>query len=125
MPRLTDKLCVVTGAARGIGRAIARRFRDEGADVIATDRDEAALRAMARETGCRYAILDVASESHWVRFACAEPQIDVLVNNAGVTGSKTDPSLTTPSTPASWTGARSITSLSTEHFLDAATQSGP
>lgn len=37
MPRLQNKTCVVTGAARGIGRAIAERFHEEGGIVILTD----------------------------------------------------------------------------------------
>jgi len=41
MQRLNGKTCVVTGAARGIGRAIAARFHDEGAVVIVTDIDKA------------------------------------------------------------------------------------
>ena len=39
MPRLNMKICVITGAARGIGRAIAERFHNEGAIVILTDID--------------------------------------------------------------------------------------
>ena len=42
MQRLKNKICVVTGAARGIGHAIAARFHDEGAVVIVTDIDETA-----------------------------------------------------------------------------------
>lgn len=40
MSRLEHKTCLITGAARGIGRAIANRFREEGASVIVTDIDE-------------------------------------------------------------------------------------
>lgn len=39
MKKLTDKVCVVTGAGRGIGAAIARAFHDEGGTVIVTDKD--------------------------------------------------------------------------------------
>ena len=42
MQRLHNKTCVVTGAARGIGRAIADRFHQEGARVILTDLDQTA-----------------------------------------------------------------------------------
>jgi NAD(P)-dependent dehydrogenase (short-subunit alcohol dehydrogenase family) len=86
MHRLTGKTCVVTGAARGIGRAIAEAFLAEGADVIATDKDEATGAAMARETGCRFLRLDVREESDWQALARAAPEVDVVVNNAGITG---------------------------------------
>ena len=86
MHRLTGKTCVVTGAARGIGRAIAEAFLAEGADVIATDKDPAAGAAMAAETGCRFQRLDVREERDWQDLACIAPQVDVVVNNAGVTG---------------------------------------
>jgi NAD(P)-dependent dehydrogenase (short-subunit alcohol dehydrogenase family) len=54
MQRLKNKTCVVTGAARGIGRAIAARFHDEGAIVILTDIDETAGAATAADIGCRF-----------------------------------------------------------------------
>ena len=50
MPRLQNKTCVVTGAARGIGHAIARRFHEEGATVILTDRDADTGQSAARQT---------------------------------------------------------------------------
>jgi 3(or 17)beta-hydroxysteroid dehydrogenase len=53
MPRLNTKTCVVTGAARGIGRAIAERFHDEGASVILTDIDETIGAEAAAAIGCR------------------------------------------------------------------------
>jgi len=86
MRRLENKTCVVTGAARGIGRAIAARFHEEGAVVIVTDIDEAAGAATAAEIGCRFEPLDVREEGDWSRLAKAVPVADVVVNNAGVTG---------------------------------------
>ena len=86
MQRLTGKVCVVTGAARGIGRAIAARFHDEGGSVVATDIDEAAGIAAAAEIGCRFVALDVREEADWRRLADDVPAADVVVNNAGVTG---------------------------------------
>ena len=86
MPRLTDKICVVTGAARGIGRAIAARFHAEGAIVIATDFDAEAGSASAAEIGCRFEKLDVREEADWARLSGIVPVAQVVVNNAGVTG---------------------------------------
>jgi 3(or 17)beta-hydroxysteroid dehydrogenase len=86
MPRLTGKICVVTGAGRGIGRAIAARFHDEGAIVIVTDINEIAGAVTAAAIGCRFEALDVREESHWTRFAERVPAADVVVNNAGITG---------------------------------------
>ncbi|MEQ9693928.1 SDR family oxidoreductase [Shimia sp. SDUM112013] len=86
MTRLTDKLCVVTGAGRGIGAAIARRFTDEGATVIVTDQHLDRAESIAHEINATAHRLDVAVGADWDAFAAAHPQIDVLVNNAGITG---------------------------------------
>lgn len=86
MQRLSGKTCVVTGAARGIGRAIAARFVAEGGSVIVTDRDATAGAATAAELGARFVPLDVAEEADWARLATEVPVADVVVNNAGVTG---------------------------------------
>lgn len=86
MGRLEGKTCVITGAARGIGKAIARRFAEEGADVIFTDIDESVGQVTARESGARFIKLDVAEEADWLRLAEQVPALDVLVNNAGITG---------------------------------------
>lgn len=91
MPRLIEKTCVVTGAARGIGRAIAEAFHAEGATVIATDKDEAAGLATAKEIGCRFERLDVSQEEDWLAFETIVPVVDVVVNNAGVTGFEDGP----------------------------------
>ncbi|MFV1919595.1 SDR family oxidoreductase [Sphingomonas sp. MJ1 (PH-R8)] len=86
MQRLKNKTCVVTGAARGIGRAIAARFHDEGAIVVATDIDAAMGAAAAAEIGCRFEPVDVREEADWARLAGIVPVADVVVNNAGITG---------------------------------------
>lgn len=86
MPRLANKIALVTGGASGIGAAIAKAFCDEGACVILTDIDIAKGQATATEIGARFARLDVSSEADWDVVAAQFPTLDVLVNNAGITG---------------------------------------
>lgn len=85
MARLADKVALVTGAARGIGEAIARRFAAEGALVWVTDVDPAGA-ALASEIGGRFLHLDVRMEADWAAAMTAVDRLDVLVNNAGITG---------------------------------------
>ena len=84
MNRLDGKISIVTGSARGIGRAIAELFAEEGATVIATSRSAEA----SFPDGVVYRQLDVASEDDWKRVVgdvLAEyGRVDVLVNNAGI-----------------------------------------
>lgn len=91
MQRLTGKTCLVTGAARGIGRAIAARFRDEGGDVIVADIDEIGGTTTAASIDARFIRLDVAREEDWLRLADLVPTVDVVVNNAGITGFEDGP----------------------------------
>lgn len=86
MARLAGKTCVVTGAARGIGHAIAAAFVAEGAEVWLTDIDAATGAAAAAALGCRFVALDVGEEADWTRLAGIMPVADVVVNNAGITG---------------------------------------
>ena len=86
MPRLAAKTCVVTGAARGIGRAICAAFQSEGATVLLTDSDELEGAAAAAAIGCTFVLLDVRSEADWAALSEQIPTVDVVVNNAGITG---------------------------------------
>ncbi|NSX56963.1 SDR family oxidoreductase [Parasulfitobacter algicola] len=86
MPKLTGKTALVTGAARGIGAAIARAFVNEGGEVIVTDINVECGQATADSIGATFARLDVASEADWTAIADQFPTLDVLVNNAGITG---------------------------------------
>ena len=86
MARLAGKKCLVTGAARGIGEAIAQAFINEGAEVIVTDIDIELGQKTAHRLGASFEKLDVASETDWQAVATKHPVLDVLVNNAGVTG---------------------------------------
>lgn len=88
MGRLDDKVCLITGAARGQGASEARRFAREGAILWLTDVQDAEGEAVASETGGTYRHLDVRSESEWRDIAeemvATHGRIDVLINNAGI-----------------------------------------
>ena len=90
MTRLSNKAAVVTGAARGIGAAIAKAFADEGARVVCTDIDDELGEQTAAAIGAEYRRLDVRDEDDWRRVLDAVARdlgsLDVLVNNAGITG---------------------------------------
>ena len=73
--RLEGKIAFVTGAASGLGEAIARRYAAEGASVILADLDTAAGQAVARDIGpnARFVTLDVTREDQWLAaFATCE-----------------------------------------------------
>jgi 3alpha(or 20beta)-hydroxysteroid dehydrogenase len=86
--RLQDKVCLITGAARGQGAAEARLFAAEGAIVWITDVLETQGQALAEELGCEFRAQDVTQESQWHDLISeiieADQRIDVLVNNAGI-----------------------------------------
>lgn len=86
MSRLSGKTALVTGAARGIGAAIAQAFAHEAAHVIVTDINADSGQATARAIGGTFAYLDVACEADWSAIAEQFPTVDVVVNNAGITG---------------------------------------
>lgn len=86
MPKLQFKSALVTGGARGIGAAIARCFAQEGARVIIGDVDAENGTRVASEIGGTFFALDVSSEEDWNQLAKQQPSIDIVVNNAGITG---------------------------------------
>lgn len=102
MARLSGKQALVTGAARGIGAAIAELFVREGAEVLLTDIDGAGVEALAARLGAmaHARTLDVSDEAHWSQAADWVEQswggLDVLVNNAGITGFAQAPGLHDP-----------------------------
>jgi glucose 1-dehydrogenase len=91
MAMLEGKVAIVTGGARGIGLAVARRYLAEGAAVVIADIEEEAGRAAARVLGearCRFVATDVG-DVDGARKLVAETcsafgQLDILVNNAGI-----------------------------------------
>jgi NAD(P)-dependent dehydrogenase (short-subunit alcohol dehydrogenase family) len=94
--RLEDKIAIVTGAAHGIGRAVAELFAEEGAWVLVADLDVPAGEAVAagiRERGGRGAFIqvDVADATQMAAAArqaadAGGGRIDILVNNASYLG---------------------------------------
>jgi NAD(P)-dependent dehydrogenase (short-subunit alcohol dehydrogenase family) len=77
------KRAVVTGASRGIGRAIALRLAGAGFEVIGTSRGPARAAADVGRDGVRFLPLDLGDEESIRAFAAAAGEVDVLVNNAG------------------------------------------
>ena len=110
MQRLAGKSCLITGAARGIGAAIADAFVTEGAQVIVTDIDDENGKIRADKIGADYLHLDVAREADWQSVARAYPEIDVLVNNAGITGFENGGSVHDPehATLADWRAVHAV-----------------
>jgi NAD(P)-dependent dehydrogenase (short-subunit alcohol dehydrogenase family) len=90
--RLDGKIALISGAARGIGGAIAAAFIQEGAIVWLSDIRDKEGAALAKKLGrnARYVHLDVVSEADWIAAIAAlvsrDGQLDVIVNNAGITG---------------------------------------
>ncbi len=85
LSRLNDKVCVVTGAAAGIGYQTARAFASEGARVLAVDRDAKGLEALKTDgLNISTTVLDVTDPAAVTTFFADIKDIDVLFNCAGM-----------------------------------------
>jgi 3-oxoacyl-[acyl-carrier protein] reductase len=83
--RLKGKTALVTGAASGFGAGIAKRFAEEGAQVIVNDLS-AQGEKVAKEIGGRFVQADVTKSADWARLVReAGEKLEVVVNNAGWT----------------------------------------
>jgi NAD(P)-dependent dehydrogenase (short-subunit alcohol dehydrogenase family) len=108
---LHGRRALVTGAARGIGRAIACAFAEAGADLLLADRDEAACSILAATLRCACSVLDLRDREALTKLATQAGPLDVLVCNAGITG---------PAGPAeqvSESDWRDLVSVNLEHPL--------
>lgn len=100
MNRVDGKIAIVTGGARGLGAASAKRLAEGGAQVVVTDlREELGAKTVAEinEAGGNAIFLtqDTASEEQWIEVVAKTKEhfggVDVLLNNAGIgTGSRID-----------------------------------
>jgi NAD(P)-dependent dehydrogenase (short-subunit alcohol dehydrogenase family) len=77
-------IAVVTGAGRGLGRAIARQLADDGFEVVCADIDASTAARTAAEVGGRAYACDVADPAAVHAFAEQAGPVDALVNNAGI-----------------------------------------
>ena len=86
---LTNRTALITGASRGIGRAVALRLAEEGCNVCLVSRNEATLeevrRTISGQFNVRAEILaaDLSQSASIAKVLGAFPEIDILVNNAG------------------------------------------
>lgn len=93
MKRLENKIVLITGSARGIGKAIADLFVNEGATVIVSDINDTLGNQTIKNiksTNIEYKHLDVSSENSWIEITkyieSKFGKLDILVNNAGIIG---------------------------------------
>ena len=93
MPRLTDKVAIITGGAGGIGRAAGKLFAEEGAHVILVDLNESALQDAVQSIGdenVSYFVADTTQPDQVQRFVNAAVErhggVDIFIANAGIEG---------------------------------------
>lgn len=83
--RLEGLTCLVTGASRGIGKGIAKILKEQGANIVISGTNEANLKAVSAELGCTYVVANLSTGEGVEKLIAEAGDIDVLVNNAGIT----------------------------------------
>jgi 3-oxoacyl-[acyl-carrier protein] reductase len=90
MNRLEGKTALITGAGKGLGATIARRFAEQGATVIVNDLVLGDAQSVAREVDGHAVAADVSNSASvaamFAEIAGFSPRLDILVNNAGISG---------------------------------------
>ena len=93
MGLLESKIAVITGGGRGIGKATAQLFTNEGATVVIAEFDEVSGQSTANELGAHFIKTDISNEESvnaLFKFISSEfGQLDILVNNAGILADST------------------------------------
>ena len=93
MGLLESKIAVITGGGRGIGKATAQLFTNEGATVVIAEFDEVSGQSTANELGAHFIKTDISNEESvnaLFNFVSSEfGQLDILVNNAGILADST------------------------------------
>ena len=93
MGLLESKIAVITGGGRGIGKATAKLFTNEGATVVIAEFDEVSGQSTANELGAHFIKTDISNEesvNELFNFVSSEfGQLDILVNNAGILADST------------------------------------
>jgi 3-oxoacyl-[acyl-carrier protein] reductase len=93
MGLLENKIAVITGGGRGIGKATAKLFTNEGATVVIAEFDEVSGQSTANELGAHFIKTDISNEESvnaLFNFISSEfGQLDILVNNAGILADST------------------------------------
>ena len=93
MGLLESKIAVITGGGRGIGKATAQLFTNEGATVVIAEFDEVSGQSTANELGAHFIKTDISNEESvnaLFNFVSSKfGQLDILVNNAGILADST------------------------------------
>lgn len=85
---LSGEKVIITGGGRGLGLAMARKFKSEGAEVLIVGRNESLLKNVAAELQCLYKVFDITNLTSISKFISEADELlggaNILVNNAGI-----------------------------------------
>ena len=88
--RLKNKVGLITGAAQGLGKEMAKIMISQGATIVITDINEKLLVETAEELSCKHMVMDVTKEDKWKNVISKIEKdigsLNILVNNAGIGG---------------------------------------